>query len=424
MDAVFCHDHRFVLTEGGEVLSSGVFPHRVWQRYLRAFDSLTVVARSMPLGSEAELRGMCRSDGPGVSFALVSGANAAGSLVLQRAKCVAALRQAVSQADAVICRLPSELGLLGAQLARSLGKPCAIEVAGCPWDGLVHHGSWQGKLYAPLAVWRMRQAVARASHVIYVTDGFLQRRYPARGRSAAVSNVDIPSPEPQVLRKRLARIDDRWTERPLVLGLIGSLRQRVKGVHTAITALARVHGRLPAFEFRVLGQGDPSPYRALAHRLGVSSNLRFCGTLPAGGPVLEWLDEVDVYLQPSFHEGLPRALIEAMSRGCSAIGSTAGGIPELLDPSCLHEPGDHRALAGHIERAARDRAWRTRQARRNTAKAKGYAHDVLDQRRAAFWREFADSANERDLTAARCRADGITAVAGAVVQVGRRDVAR
>ena len=60
---------------------------------------------------------------------------------------------------------------------------------------------------------------------------------------------------------------------------------------------------------------------------------------------MKWLDGLDIYIQPSFQEGLPRALVEAMSRGLPALGSSVGGIPELLPSYCLHEPGDSSKLA-------------------------------------------------------------------------------
>ena len=47
------------------------------------------------------------------------------------------------------------------------------------------------------------------------------------------------------------------------------------------------------------------------------------------------MDTLDLYIQPSNTEGLPRALIEAMSRGCPCVGSDAGGIPELLASPCI-----------------------------------------------------------------------------------------
>jgi glycosyltransferase involved in cell wall biosynthesis len=51
--------------------------------------------------------------------------------------------------------------------------------------------------------------------------------------------------------------------------------------------------------------------------------------------VFDWLDAIDIYVQPSRQEGLPRALIEAMSRGLPAFGARTGGIPELIDEKFL-----------------------------------------------------------------------------------------
>jgi glycosyltransferase involved in cell wall biosynthesis len=232
--------------------------------------------------------------------------------------------------------------------------------------------------------------VARSPFTLYVTREFLQRRYSTSGCTAAVSNVDIAGPEPAVLDGRLQRI--RSSRRPLEIGFIGSIKHNYKGLGTAIEGLARVRDRLPEFEFRILGQGDPRPWQTAAERHGIGDRLRFDGLLPSGQPVLHWLDRIDIYLQPSFQEGLPRALIEAMSRGCPALGSTAGGIPELLPTECLHRPGDARQLGALICQAARDPAWQATQAQRNFEIAETYGRDRLDQQRAAFLRRFAQFA--------------------------------
>jgi glycosyltransferase involved in cell wall biosynthesis len=100
--------------------------------------------------------------------------------------------------------------------------------------------------------------------------------------------------------------------------------------------------------------------------------------------VRDWLDRIDIYLQPSRQEGLPRALIEAMARACPALGSTAGGIPELLAPSCLHDVGDASHLAEQIRLAAAP-GWQREQARRNHAHAAQYLPSVLQARREHFW---------------------------------------
>ena len=115
----------------------------------------------------------------------------------------------------------------------------------------------------------------------------------------------------------------------------------------------------------------------------------FDGVLPAGSSVFKWLDRIDVYLQPSFGEGLPRALIEAMSRGCPAIASSVAGNLELLESECLHRPGDVQGLSNRILRAATDRIWRIHHAKRNWQEACNYSSDILVPRRNEFWECFA-----------------------------------
>ena len=60
------------------------------------------------------------------------------------------------------------------------------------------------------------------------------------------------------------------------------------------------------------------------------------------------LESIDIYIQPSKQEGLPRALIEAMSMGVPALGSTAGGTPELLEEVFIFNKGDPAEIADRI----------------------------------------------------------------------------
>jgi glycosyltransferase involved in cell wall biosynthesis len=396
MKAVFCVDHVFVRDEGGAIYSAGQFPYELWRRYLQIFHALTVIGRCRPLAAGESTASLTRSSGAGISFAFVPNlASLVGLTPWRRQRAEGIMTATMAEADAVIARLPCENGLLAIRLARRLAKPLVVEAVACSWDQLWNYGTVQGKVYAPVQMWRMRRAVETAPYAMYVSR-FLRDRYPARGEMTVVSDVEIAPFEPATLRCRLERID-----RPngrVVLGLIGSLQHRYKGVHTALAALARVGCALGDFEFRVLGPGDPRSWQELAAHHGLSERVRFCGMVPNGDPVLQWLDDIDLYLQPSFQEGLPRALVEAMSRGCPALGSTAGGIPELLPTECLHRPGDARRLGELISQAARDAAWQAAQARRNFEVAKEYGRDRLDEQRAAFLRRFARSAARQQPT--------------------------
>jgi glycosyltransferase involved in cell wall biosynthesis len=400
MKALFCHDHVFALDGAGNVYSSGQFSASIWDRYLEVFDTLTVAGRCRRLPGTEATAGLNLASRPGVSFVFLPNLASIAGLLWRRIEAQRILAAAVKEADAVIVRLPSEIGVLGARLARTLAKPVAVEAAGCAWDGLWHYGTWQGKAYAPLRTWQMRRELGKADFALYVTRQFLQGRYPTRGHAVAVSDVEIGALEPRVLERRLARIERRSA--PLVLGLIGAIGNEIKGVRTVLEALARTRDALPPFEFRVLGPGDPRPWQDLAARHGLADAVRFCGILPSGAAVFAWLDEIDIYLQPSFKEGLPRAMVEAMSRACPALGSTAGGIPELVAPDCLHRPGDATQLGRLLIRAATDTSWQREQAQRNFEHAGAYTGEVLDARRRAFWRDFGNDVirakNERRRT--------------------------
>lgn len=389
MTALWVHDHRFFATPDGRVYTSGSVPASLWSRYLDVFSALHVVARRAE--GEPDPQRHARSDAGGVRFSFVPSITTAQGWHRDRATVRETLREALASVDAAVIRLPSFTGTLAVAEARALGVPYAVELVGCPWDALWNYGTLAGRGVAPWMFAATRRLVREAPFVLYVTRHFLQRRYPTSGRFAGISDVAIPAPDPDVLA---ARLDRQGAARSV--GMIGHLGNRYKGHEV----LLRAAGRLgDGVEVRVLGGGDPAPWQRLADRLGV--NTRFDGTLPAGEPVLGWLDDIDVYVQPSRQEGLPRALVEAMSRGCPALGSSAGGIAELLEPGCLHRPGRASALTRDLGRALRDASWRQWQATRNAAVAREYARPDLDARRRAFWAEFADFARLHPRLASR-----------------------
>lgn len=389
---LYCSDIRFMPGPEREVYVEGQFPYAIWQRYLKAFQTINVMGRESPPAAGVSFEQLNRSSGPGVSFTPVPSLSSPRQLVRDYRTVVKILDRAVADCDAVIARLPSQIGLIAAGQAQRQGRPWAVEVVACPWDQLWNYGSWQGKAFASIQWARMRHAVAASPYTLYVSRSFLQHRYPTQGATTVVSNVEIPEPDPTVLDKRIDRIGTPRNR--LVFGLIGSIRHRYKGIGTAIEALAQAQPRLPPYELRVLGQGDPKPWQELAHRWGIADRIVFGGTLPSGQPILDWLDAIDVYLQPSFQEGLPRALIEAMSRGCPAVASTAGGIPELLPAPCLHRPGDAARLASLVV-GALDHDWQRREAARNFEEARQYVSTLLDERRTSFWQGFAERARAK-----------------------------
>lgn len=386
MKVLFVHDHIFKrLNEC--FYSSGGLPASIWPRYTGVFDALTVVGRDGGLLSHGE-KGFTVSNADNVNFHLLPGLSDLRSLLLGNKKVDHAVSALVSRHDALIARLPSRLGTLFIKEAIKQSKPYAIEIVGCPWDALWNYGGIKSKLFAPYAMLELKVLAKKTRFALYVTENFLQSRYPADKKATTVfcSNVEIPSVGKKVLASRLEKIFNRPSEQPIIFGQIANYSSKHKGIDVSIRALKEAG--LPNWQFKVLGTGNPSFYASLANELGVADRVQFVGSLPSGDPVFNWIDSIDIYLHPSFQEGLPRALVEAMSRGTPALASNIAGIPELLNESELIRSGDYRELADKVREIAQSKNIQSTLANQNFRKVKAYHKNVLDERRAFFWKSF------------------------------------
>ena len=358
----------------------------MWQRYRPLADELTVIGRSQPLAADESASKLVSSNTNGVSFCFVPDLGSPKARLLERGKVRAIIQPLLEKADCLIARLPSFTANEAIHVANKLGKPYAVEMVGCPWDALWNYGNLKGRIAAPISYLQTKQSVANAAFTIYVTKAFLQQRYPCPGVCEYASNVEIPTPSPNILQQRLnKKLSDK-----IVFGQIGYLDNKYKGIQVAMQALSSAKEQLGDFEFHILGSGKQEPWLQLAESLGIAHQVKLEGTLSGAEAVNAWLDKLDIFLQPSLTEGLPRALVEAMARACPALASDVGGIPELLHPDCLHPAQSANKLSENMLRMATDESWRVQQMQRNFEHAKNYSSDILNERRNAFWASFAD----------------------------------
>ena len=387
MKTVFVHDHRFVRI-GSDIFSPGKYSYSLFaDRYLPYFGDITIVARGQTLqNSETQFSLV---SGVGVSFIEFPSLSNPKALLFPQS--YYSLADAIlAEVDCVIVRLPSEIGNLFADRARSLKIPLMVEVVACPWDGLRSVGSIQAKAYAPLAYSRMKRQLRLAQASTYVTSKFLQLRYPSKEKMVGISDVEIPDPSNVVLTKKIQRFEKSQKHlTPLRLGFIGGIENRTKGVSDGIKALSLLAKQLNKVTFDIVGPGDQTLYKTLARSLGVESMVRFRGPIGTRDEILSFLDdEIDIYIHPSYMEGLPRAAVEAMSRACPIVASTAGGIPELVDLHWLHAPGDYNDLANKIFTLWNDKKLLVQQAKLNFNRSLDFRKETLEEKRNSFISDF------------------------------------
>lgn len=385
MRLAFAHDHLFQEDEQGNLYTGGSFNNQAWKRYLVHFDEIVVLARKEKLDNKYKNKTYNNFDLKETRLEPVPSISGPIKQFANKKEAEDLIRKTLINSDALIARLPSETGNLAIKIAKELNKPYAVEVVACVWDALWNHGRSFSKIYAPLAMHKMKKKVYESRYTLYVTNEFLQKRYPTKGKTTNVSNVEVSSVFEKAYEIRNSRLEGKTMYK---IGMIGSLKNGIKGWDVALKALSIIKSKGIDFEFHILGDGEVEQWANLAEKLGIRGKVKFCGVLPGGEPVLNWLDEMDLYIQPSFQEGLPRAVIEAMSRGCPVVGSNAGGIPELIDKGCVHRAGDYKSLSIKITNIIMDKNYSMRLTKQNLETAKHYSKGILDKRRIEFWNSF------------------------------------
>ncbi len=356
-----------------------VIDYRFWSRYLAVFNRVGVAARVARTGDVPE--DLPRADGPGVEFRDLPDYVGPWQYLRQRRALIHRLRAAIRDYDAFCLRVACPIGTLAWRRLRRLGRPFGVEVVADPWDAL-GPGSVKS-IIRPVARWladaELRAQCRTAIATAYVTRAALQRRYPpAPGAfTTHYSSIELPA-------KAIAGQPRTEFGSARRLIYVGTLAVLYKAPDVLIRALAKT-GRKD-LHLTVIGDGRERPQlEVLAGACGAAGQVTFTGQLPAGQAARQALDQADLYVVPSRQEGLPRAMIEAMARGLPCIGSTAGGIPELLEPEDLVPPGDAGALARKIVELIDDPERLRRASARNLERAGEFLAETLTARRREFY---------------------------------------
>jgi glycosyltransferase involved in cell wall biosynthesis len=233
------------------------------------------------------------------------------------------------------------------RIARLFGRPYVLHV----------HGSEFMKFFeqecSPRQQARVSGTFSRAALVLALSDEWRVnlRRIQPRACIVVLPNA-VPLPPPQAL--------DRGMESGRIL-FLGRLGER-KGTFDLVRAFAEIALRFPQARLVCAGDGAIEEVMALASELGVAGRVECPGWLSAEAARAE-LARADLFALPSYAEGLPMALLEAMAAGKPVVASSVGGIPSVIADDAnglLVNPGDPAGLVEALSRLLADAAVRRR----------------------------------------------------------------
>lgn len=375
----------------GNLYNSGTYGSEFWQRYLQVADHITLVMRKESViyePDEAQKR-FNIIDTTKIDFVELPDKFSSIKTFLKpstRKKMKSTVFEQLQKNDGAIIRLPG--AEFAVKCANKLNKPYLVEVVGCPFDSFWNHSLF-GKILAIPSWFRLKSALKKAKNAIYVTNEFLQKRYPTKGNSVGCSDVSIKNTE---------KFEDICTSKnkdkdKIIMGTAAAIDVRYKGQQYVIRALSELKKQgICNFEYQIAGIGDSSYLKSQIIKYNVEDEVKIVGSIPHD-QISDWYKNLDVYIQPSKQEGLPRSLVEAMNAGVASVGSKIAGIPELLDDESVFKKGNVKEICKILIKFS-DEDFRMEKAEKCYKKSLEYNSEILNKRRLDFIRRvFSNSKN-------------------------------
>jgi glycosyltransferase involved in cell wall biosynthesis len=133
-----------------------------------------------------------------------------------------------------------------------------------------------------------------------------------------------------------------------------------KGIWDLLAVLPELSRKLPSLRVWMYGPYGADAVRDASVKLGIQ-HVVHVGEWVEGAEKTELLGRARALALPSYSEGLPVVLLEAMASGTPCVATHVGGIPEVVKDGhtgYLIDPADRTALVDRIERLfADDAAW-------------------------------------------------------------------
>lgn len=108
--------------------------------------------------------------------------------------------------------------------------------------------------------------------------------------------------------------------------------EKEKGISELLNAIVHLkHQTTKKFHLNIIGDGGYlAESKKIVEDLGISSQVSFIGAINDKAEKQKWFENSDIYILPTYHEGFPRTLYEAMIYGTPIITTLVGGIPALM----------------------------------------------------------------------------------------------
>ena len=367
------------------------FNNDIWKRYKSYCSNLTVILRkSNSLFDEEKLKYKFNEiDSSLMNLVLVDDVYSPKKNFFNiklKKQIKKQIEDEVKKADKIIIRsIGNYYTNTALKACKKYNKSYLIEVTGFAFWTLWYHSIF-GKIVAIPRELYLRRNIKKAPYALYVTGVELQKQYPCRGQSIGCSDVQLPDADSElIINKRRKNKENNNSK--IIIGTAAFLDSKFKGQKSVIKALSLLKKEgIKNIEYQLIGSGTGKSLSSYAKKLNVIDMVKIIGPIEHE-KVFDWFDAIDIYIHPSYQEGLCRSIIEAMSRGCLILAAKVGGNVELVDDKFLFNKGDYKSIHNLLKRnMSREKI--LNEGINNINFTKKYNKILLDKKRDDFYHQF------------------------------------
>lgn len=131
---------------------------------------------------------------------------------------------------------------------------------------------------------------------------------------------------------------------------LGELGER-KGVYDILEIFDDIISEFPDVKLTLAGNGDVNEVKSICDKYNFNKNVIIPGWI-SGDEKNELLKEASIYILPSYNEGMPISILEAMANKLPIISTNVGGIPQMIEngkEGYLINPGDNISMKKALE---------------------------------------------------------------------------
>ena len=329
---VFIHDTVFI-KKGDKYYAKDGLDNEVFIEYSQNFGDITVMARyeeynennSVYIKDENEIKNvifLCED-----SFY----------------KVIKNIKNKIKDYDFCILRVHSFISTVAFLYLKKFRIPYLVESVSCAWDCLWYH-SLKGKIIAPVLFLLTRLIVYNSKYVLYVSD-FLLKRYKHNKYAMKIICSDV-----RLINYDYNQFLNYYDSNKIYnLCTIANSDVKYKGHEYVIKAIADLKKESILFNYYLIGGGSGRRLKKLAQKYNVEDRIFFVGPIPHS-KIFDYLKEnIGIYIQPSNAESHGRVILEAESLGIPVIGSSTGGIPEIVNNKYIFKRKKYKDLKNKMK---------------------------------------------------------------------------